>query len=266
MKRKIIEINEDLCNGCGNCINICAEAALELVNGKAKLVKDFFCDGMGACLDVCPTDALKVVEKESEEYDVAKTYAHVKEKRGGEAAMSVHGIGKVNQDSAGIMEKDSEDKPMKCGCPGSMMRDMRSEDGGCGGGECGDTTKIEAASALNQWPIQLHLLTPEAPYFQDADLVISADCVPFSYPNFHEKFLKGKTLIMFCPKLDSEQEIYLEKLTEIFKLRNIKSITLVHMEVPCCGGVGSLVEQALNESGKNIIIKDYTISIAGEIV
>lgn len=252
MKRKIIEINEDKCNGCGLCINICAEAALELVDGKATLVKDFYCDGMGACLDVCPTDALKVVEKESKEYDIAKTFQHVKEERGGEAAMNVHGI-EVN--------KKKEEEPMKCGCPSSMMRDMRNDNI-----LCDNDAKISAKSELRQWPIQLHLLNPDAPYFQDANLAIVADCVPFSYSNFHEKFLKNKILIMFCPKLDSNQESYLEKLTEIFKNRNIKSITIVHMEVPCCGGIGHLVEEALRGAMKNIIIKDYTISIKGEII
>ncbi len=252
MKRKIIQIDEDKCNGCGQCVGICAEAALEIVDGKAKLIKEFFCDGMGACLDVCPVDALKIVEKESDEYDVEKTVEHVKEERGDEAARNVHGV----ED-----EKEVGGAPMACGCPGSMMRDFKKDtDDGC----CG--SDVAGSSELRQWPIQLHLISPEAPYFKDADLVIAADCVPFSYPNFHHKFLKGKSLVMFCPKLDDGQDVYLEKLTHMFKTQNIKSVTIVRMEVPCCGGVGHIVEEALKGSGKNIIIKEYTISIQGEIV
>jgi len=254
MNRKIIQIDEDKCNGCGNCINICAEAALELVGGKAKLIKDFFCDGMGACLDVCPTGALEIVEKESNEYSVEETYEHVKEQRGEESAKKVHGIEECG--------KNRSDKPVTHSCLGVMMRDFKKDN-------AESTTvdkKVNAKSQLRQWPIQLRLLSPEAPYFQDADLVISADCVPFAYANFHEKFLKGKILVMFCPKLDADQEIYVEKLTEILKNRNIQSISIVHMEVPCCGGVGYIVEEALKESKKNIILKDYTISIDGEIL
>lgn len=255
MKRKIIQIDEDKCNGCGKCINICAEAALKIVNGKVKLIKEFYCDGMGACLDVCPTDALKIIEKESDQYNAKETFKHVKEKRGEDAAEKVHGIKEI--------KKDISREPMKCGCPGSMMRDLRSDEEEDG---TENDKKIHIKSQLRQWPIQLHLLNPEAPYFQDADIIISADCVPFAFASFHEKFLKGKILIMFCPKLDTDQDSYIEKLTEIFKSRNINSITIVHMEVPCCSGVGHIAEEALRKSQKNIILKDYTISIKGELI
>jgi ferredoxin len=257
MKRKIIQINENNCNGCGKCVNICAEAAIEIVDGKARLIKDFYCDGMGACLDVCPTDALKIVEKESEEYNIEETFKHVKEKRGMEAAKEIHGIEEIERD------KILDNEPMKCGCPGSMMRDMRNDK------QLNNTQNSEKSniqSQLKQWPIQLHLLSPEAPYFQDADLVISADCIPFSFANFHEKFLKGKTLIMFCPKLDTDQKSYIKKLAEIFKRKNIQSISIIRMEVPCCSGVGHITEEALRKAQKNIILKEYTISIKGELI
>ncbi len=260
MKRKIIEINEEKCNGCGKCINICAEAALELVDGKAKLTKDFFCDGLGACLDVCPVDALKIVEKDSDEYSPTKAYEHVKNKMGETEAKKIHDYDKIK--STVEKETQSNDEPMKCGCPSSMMRDFRDKDNQ----NTDETISIKAESELRQWPIQLHLQSPAAPYFKDADLVIAADCVPFTYANFHARFLKDKILIMFCPKLDLDMDQYVEKLTDIFKHQNIKSLTIVHMEVPCCGGVEHMIKQALAAADKNITIKDYTISVQGALV
>lgn len=256
MKRKIVQINEDKCNGCGACIDICAEAALELINGKAKIVKDFYCDGMGACLDVCPVDALKIVEKEVTKYDPQKTYEHVKKARGKKEAQKVHGI---NKD-----ESSPEPPSMACGCPGTMMKDFRQ--GRASSAKVEEKNTTNAESQLRQWPIQLHLLSPHAPYFKNADLIISADCVPFAYANFHEQFLQGKILIMFCPKLDDGLNIYEEKLSEIFKEQGIKSIATVKMEVPCCGGIEHLVKRILAETKKDIPINNYTISLQGEIV
>ncbi len=255
MKRKIIQIDEEKCNGCGACTTVCAEAALEIVDGKAKLIKDFFCDGMGACLDVCPVDALKVVEKESEEYNVEKTTEHVRKTRGEEAVKDVHGFQKKN-------EKEIEGAPMACGCPGTMMRDFSDSKTA----PSTESASMNAKSELEQWPIQLHLITPAAPYFKNADLLVAADCVPFTFANFHSKFLKGKKLIMFCPKLDADQETYVEKLAELFKTQNIKTVTMVKMEVPCCGGVEHIVTSALNKAGVNVIIKEYTISLRGDIM
>jgi len=252
MKRKIIQIDEDLCNGCAKCTTVCAEAALEMVDGKAKVVGDFLCDGMGACLDVCPVGALKIVEKEVEEYDPQRTYDHVKEVRGKEAAQNIHGIEEVR--------KDITDHSMKCGCPGSMMQDFTNQSG-----DKKDISNVELSSELRQWPIQLHLLHPQAPYFENADMVIAADCVPFVYANFHQKFLEGKILTILCPKLDEGQQEYVEKLADIFKNQNIKSITIVRMEVPCCG-IEYIVKEALTKADKNIIIKEYVISVQGKVV
>lgn len=254
MKRKIVQINEDKCNGCGACIDICAEAALELINGKAKIVKDFYCDGMGACLDVCPVDALKIVEKEVTKYDPQKTYEHVKKARGKKEAQKVHGI---NKD-----ESSPEPPSMACGCPGTMMKDFRQ--GRASSAKVEEKNTTNAESQLRQWPIQLHLLSPHAPYFKNADLIISADCVPFAYANFHQKFLKDKILIMLCPKLDDGQEIYKEKLTEIFKSQNIKSITIARMEVPCCSGIEYLIKDAQEKARTNISTEISIININGD--
>jgi len=255
MKRKIIQIDEEKCNGCGACTHVCAEAALEIVDGKAKLIKDFYCDGMGACLDVCPVDALKVVEKESEAYDVEKTTEHVRNARGDEAVKEVHGYNDKN-------EKEIAGAPMACGCPGTMMRDFSDPNTA----KDTDPTHVNTSSQLQQWPVQLHLISPQAPYFKNADLLVAADCTPFAYANFHEKFLKNKKIVMFCPKLDDGQEEYIEKLAELFKTQDIKSVTLVKMEVPCCGGVEHIVTEALNRASVNVIIKEYTISLRGEIM
>lgn len=257
MKRKIIKINQERCNGCGLCTNVCAEAALEIVDGKATLVRDFFCDGMGACLDVCPVDALTIVEEEAAEYNPQKAYEHVKSVRGEDAAKNIHDYDKIKNEN-------TDKEPMRCGCPGTMMRDFR--DHNQEENIRNEEKSIKNISELRQWPIQLHLLNPHAPYFSNSDLIISADCVPFSYADFHKDFLRGKTLIMFCPKLDIDQDIYLEKLTEIFKTQNIRSVTIARMEVPCCGGVINIVKEALNEAGKNYEIKDNVISLQGNVL
>jgi ferredoxin len=288
MKRKIIQINEERCNGCGLCTQVCAEAALEVVNGKATLVKDFYCDGMGACLDVCPVGALAVVEKESEAYNVDKTVEHVEKTLGKEAVKNVHGYegedeccadGCCSDDCCGDIEDEVEliediimsSKGCGGGCSGGAIKDLSHKHGESGGGCCASGGGCGGhgssnTSELSQWPIQLHLVTPTAPYFENADIVISADCAPFAFANFHERFLKGKKLIIFCPKLDEGQDSYIDKLTELFKTQNIKSVTIVRMEVPCCGGVERIVEEALNRSGVNVLIKEYILSLEGGVV
>ncbi|MEK7167639.1 MAG: 4Fe-4S dicluster domain-containing protein [Patescibacteria group bacterium] len=256
MIRKIIQIDEDKCNGCGKCTVVCAEAALELVNGKAKVVGDFLCDGMGACLNVCDVDALHIVERETDEYDPKEAYERVKKLRGESAAKNVHGIGDVSTEPAAVSSQ-----PLACGCPGTMMQDLRNKP------DTGNDSGItDQKSQLGQWPIELRLLNPMAPYFKDADLVVAADCAPFAYANFHQKFLKGKALAIFCPKLDDDQNEYVDRLADIFTQNTINSITIVHMEVPCCSGIEHVVRQALEKSGKSIVLKDYTISISGSLI
>ena len=246
---------------------------MQIIDGKARLVGELLCDGLGACIGECPEGAITIEEREAEEYSEDKVIENVSQAGPGVIAAHLRHLkdhrqeGYLKQAYAYLKKrkidipKEESSNKLPCGCPGTMMRDFRKEKKAKG-----NTPVISTSSQLQQWPIQLQLLSPLAPYFKDADLVIAADCVPFSYSNFHQRFLKNKILIVFCPKLDKVLDMYLEKLTAIFKQNNIKSITLAHMEVPCCLGLVTLVQKALEESGKNIIIKEYTISIKGELV
>lgn len=252
MKRKIIQIDEDKCNGCGKCTTVCAEAALEIVDGKAKVVGDFLCDGMGACLDVCSVGALKIVEKEVEDYDPQRTYQHVKEVRGEEAAQKVHGIEAVKKESEVVAES------MKCGCPGTMMRDFTDDKA-----DDIEDKSVKLSSQLRQWPIQSMLVMPTAPYFDNADLLIAADCVPFACADFHQNYLKGRALVIGCPKLD-DIETFKDKLKDILANNEVKSITVTHMEVPCCFGLYHMVEEVIEEIGKDIPLNKHIISLQGK--
>jgi NAD-dependent dihydropyrimidine dehydrogenase PreA subunit len=249
-KRKIIEIDRDKCDGCGLCTTACMEGALELDDeNKAVLVKEIFCDGMGACLDVCPTDALKVVERDSAEYDAQAAYAHVLKTRGKEAAQQVHGT------------RPAERKPaphFHGGCPGSMAREISHDS------QQLKDRSVSSRSELSQWPIQLHLVSPFAPYFHGADLLIAADCTAFSIGGFHQDMLKGKKLVIACPKLDDTTG-YIEKLAELLKRNDIKSLTVAIMTVPCCSGLYQMVEEAVALSGTLIKPKKVVVGIDGRI-
>lgn len=235
MNRDIVFIDEEKCNGCGLCIPNCAEGAIKLVNGKAKLVDDRFCDGLGACLGHCPQDAITITKRDAKEFDEEAVKKHLAEPKK-------------------LMKKPEKNIP--CGCPGSMAMDLRSE-------KKTPETHGRQNAQLRQWPVQLTLVSPEASYFKDSDLLVAADCVPFAYPNFHSDFLKGKSLIIGCPKLD-DADFYIEKLTELIKKNNLKSITLVNMEVPCCFGLQRIVEEAVKKAGKSIPIRQTVITIRGE--
>lgn len=272
MKRDIITIDEDKCNGCGECIPGCPEGALQIINGKAKLAEEIFCDGLGACIKNCPRDAIKVEQKEAEDYDEYKTMENISKM--GENAIQAHlkhlkehgqqeyldrAIEYLEQKSLFI--PDYKEKT-QCNCPSAMSKTInREKTSGTNLNQVSDLTP-----QLNNWPIQLSLMNPDAPYFENADLLISADCAPFSYANFQQRFLKGKVLIMFCPKLDKVIDEYIKKLSYIFANKNIQSISIVHMEVPCCAGIGIIIKKALENAKKFIMVKDYTISISGEIV
>ena len=283
MKRKIISIDENRCTGCGQCIPDCPEGALQLIDGKARLVSDLFCDGLGACIGTCPEGAIMVIEREAGAYDekaVMDTIvrqgepvirAHLEHLAGhGQTELyhqaidylEEHRLAIPDHNSAGGPPKPAErTKPDFAGCPGtaarSIMREPRT-----GPPQPSGTTSSE----LRQWPVQLKLLNPAAPYFENADLLVSADCVPFAYAGFHQEVLRGKILIIFCPKLDSDIDGYITKLAEIVSIHTINSITVVHMEVPCCSGVRYVVDQALEQAGKKVAVKDYTITINGELV
>ena len=271
MKRNIINIDTEKCNGCGQCIPGCPEGALQVIDGKARLVSDLFCDGLGACIKQCPVDAIQIEEREAEPYDERRVMENISKqgantikahlmhlKNHGETAFMNQAVSYLKEH--GIEIPSLEEPAPHHGCPGSMMRDMR------GRSEKPAAAGFVPESRLEQWPIQMKLINPAAPFFDDADLLVAADCTAFSYGNFHEKFIKNHVMIMFCPKLDQDAEGYIEKLTRIFELHRIKSVTIARMEVPCCGGTTYIVEEALKRSGKNIIVREFTISINGEII
>lgn len=273
--RKIIKIDEQKCNGCGLCMPNCPEGAIQIIDGKARLVSDLFCDGLGACLGHCPAGAITIEEREAEKYDERTVMANIV--KAGPNTIKAHldhlrdhnEHGYLAEARAYLKEKNisiTEEEEVQMahhggGCPGMRMVDNRDAQRGAISDE-----PVSIGSELRQWPIQLHLLNPHAPYFNDADLLIAADCVAFSFGNFHQRFLKGKTLVILCPKLDDGIDSYIEKLTSIFKDNNVKSVTVAHMEVPCCFGTVQIVEDAIKKSGKHIVMKEYTVSLKGEIV
>jgi len=260
VKRKIIKVDEEKCDGCGLCIPGCPEAALQIVDGKAKLVKDLYCDGLGACLGHCPKDALHIEEREAESYDDDATIKRIKKVAPNMLEshmehMREHGMGASEKPKQG--HKHPFDA--KSGCPSARAMSWDKET------DVDDGEGIKLKSQLRQWPVQLMLVPPTAPYLQGADLLIAADCTPFSYANFHRDFLKGKAVIVGCPKLD-DVAFYAEKITEIIKQAKPKSITVVRMEVPCCYGIVHATQEAIKASGTggNIPFKEEVISIKGE--
>lgn len=255
-KRKIIEIDRDKCNGCGLCTTACAEGALALdAENKAVLVREIYCDGLGACLDVCPTDALKVVERESGEYDAQAAFKHVLTTRGAAAASKVHGVRDDRVAGHGHAHAGHG------GCPGSLAREIeRAPEAAAGPAQTG-----AVPSRLSQWPIQLHLISPFAPYFEGSDLLVAADCTAFALGGFHDDLLKGKKLVIACPKLD-ETEGYVEKLAELIKRNDLKSLTVAIMTVPCCSGLERIVRMAVERSGVRIPVEKVVVGIDGKIV
>lgn len=230
--RNIINIDEDKCNGCGQCVVDCIESALQVVDGKARLVKEIYCDGLGACLGSCPTGALTIVQRESDPFDEAATHKH--------------------------MDEVKAEKSEFHGCPGTKSVDFSDRQQAAG-------VAAETRSELTNWPVQLKLVATKAPYFEDADLLLAADCTAFSTPNFQSRFVKGKKLLIACPKLDDAQYYY-EKLTEILAENPIKSVTVLRMEVPCCGGLSYLVKQAIQASKKELPYNETVIGIKGDIL
>lgn len=272
MKRQIIKIDEEKCNGCGLCVPNCPEGALQIIDGKARLVGELLCDGLGACIGNCPEGAITIEEREAEEYQELKVMenvvkagknvltAHLKHlKDHGQQDYLKQAMDYLKAHNISIPEEDKQMEPLPCGCPGTMMKDFRD----------GHPEEIQSKSVgslkseLRQWPIQLQLLNPQAPYFKDADLLIAADCVPFAYADFHNDLLKGKILLVGCPKLD-DVELYEKKITQILKNNDIKSITCAHMEVPCCFGLISIIKSAISASDKEIPFHEVNIGIKGE--
>ncbi len=233
MNRKIVEINEERCNGCGLCINACHEGALELVNGKARLVSDSYCDGLGDCLPECPVDAISIIEREAAAFDEEAVKKRMEANKSGP-------------------------ETLECGCPGSSVMALEKSQ------DCSCHTGVEVKSQLGQWPCQIKLVPVNAPFLDDADLLIAADCTAYAYANFHQDFMKDRVTLIGCPKLDNVD--YSEKLTEMFKLNQIKSINIVRMSVPCCGSLVNKVRQAIQNSGKDITVNATTLDTSGKIL
>jgi len=252
LNRKIVQIDEEKCNGCGLCVPSCAEGAIQIIDGKAKLVKDQYCDGLGACLGECPQDAISIIEREAEEFDEHAAMEHVKSIKT-EGNNSMHDKSKKTGDHHGHGHS---------GCPGSNVRILKDD----------KPTTVEYSesdiafslkSQLRQWPVQISLVPVNAPYFKDASLLVTADCVPFAYADYHPALLKGKVVLIGCPKLD-DIDFYIDKLTAIIKSNDLKDVTVAFMEVPCCSGIVYAIEQAVKASGKNICIRRVRITIDGQ--
>ncbi|MPM24073.1 Electron transport complex subunit RsxB [bioreactor metagenome] len=249
MIRNIVKIDEEKCSGCGLCAAACHEGAIGMVNGKAKLLRDDYCDGLGACLPACPAGAISVEQREAAAFDEAAVKARM------EAAQGTPPSGGCPGTKAHILERE---EPLACGCPGSHDRSLQREEAPV------PVACAEPSSMLMQWPVQMKLLPINAPYFDGANLLISADCAAYAYGNFHAKFMKSKVTVIGCPKLDSVD--YSEKLTAILKNNDIRSLTVVRMEVPCCGGLEHAAVTALKNCGKMIPWQVVTLSADGNIL
>lgn len=299
MKRKIITIDEEKCNGCGLCIPECHEGALQVIDGKARLISDLFCDGLGACLGYCPEGAISIVERDAEPYNERKVMEIIAEK--GTNTILAHlehlrdhneqlylqqAIDYINEHKIKMNQQETHSETMvlepgysmntksekeqsaTLGCPGSISRDFVNKSVRVQ--EVLLTTEqekiAEVHSELRQWPVQLHLLNPMASYFQGKDVILTADCVAFAMADFHGRFLKGNSLAIACPKLDTNKVSYIQKLTTMMSEARIKSLKVIIMEVPCCGGLVQMAKIARNNSGRALPIKVVVISLQGEII
>jgi NAD-dependent dihydropyrimidine dehydrogenase PreA subunit len=274
MKRKIINIDQEKCSGCGMCVPDCPEGALQIIDGKARLVGDLLCDGLGACITSCPEDAISVEEREAEPYDEVRVLeniipqgrnvlqAHLRHLRDHsqaeyyQQALSYLHKHKIAVD---LPPEHANPQPATKQCPGSQTLAFRSPQNGTGDGQ-------SRHSQLSHWPIQLHLISPSAPHFRNSDLLIAADCVAFSHGDFHRNFLKSHTLAIACPKLDTNQEIYLDKLTSLIDEAQLKSIRVIIMQVPCCRGLLQLVVEAAGRAKQSVPVSCVTVGIQGQIL
>ncbi len=278
MKRTIIKINEEICNGCALCVKGCHEGALQIIDGKARMISDLFCDGLGACIGECPVGAIELEEREAEPYNeesvmerlvpkgektIRAHLLHLKEHN--ETELIKQAINYLNKHNISIdMTGLNNENKLKSvhghsfGCPGKQEMSFAAPSPA--------THTGEVPSQLRQWPVQLHLLNPEAAYFRNADVVLASDCSAFSYGNFHDRFLKNHVLAIACPKLDTGKEIYIEKLTAMINHSNINTLTVVIMEVPCCGGLVQIAQQAVAKANRKIPVKRITIGIKGMIL
>ncbi len=235
--RKIIEIDEELCNGCGKCVLACQEGALAIIDGKAKLISEILCDGLGACIGECPTGALKIIEREAEEFSEEAVKEHLNHFRAKETSEAFSSLA--------------------CGCPSHQLQELTPFEK--------ESETYSIPSALSHWPIQIRLIPASAPFLEEAELLVCADCVGVAYPQLHQKLLPGKKIMLGCPKFDPV-DLYIEKFSEILEKRKLKSIEIAIMEVPCCKGLVYILLEARKLAKKEIPIKVYTISVRGEIL
>ena len=283
MKRKIIYIDDELCNGCGQCIPNCPEGALQLIDGKARLISDLFCDGLGACIGECPLGAITIEEREAQSYEERRVMenviaqgrgvirahlTHLREHGEQEylaqalAVLEERGIHVESPEA--VQEEQGTQGEADAGCPGSQVRAFPAESRPAESSSGIDTPN--APSQLRQWPVQLHLLPPSAPYFRDADVLLAADCTAYAHGDFHGQFLKGRRLAIACPKLDSNQDIYLDKLKALIDFSGIRSLTVLTMEVPCCRGLLQLARSAAAQAERKIPIQWLEIGVQGDLL
>lgn len=291
MKRNIISIDEELCNGCGACVKGCHEGALQLIDGKARIISELYCDGLGACIGDCPVGAITIEEREALPYDEISVIKRILPK--GESTLTAHikhlhehgQTSYVNQaieylEKNGVilntdfMDSSSKQKkkvneetaaPLPCGCPGSMARSFAAP-ATVGFKMAKEQTTYSSISQLTQWPVQLHLLNPQSAYFQGADVVLAADCTAYAYGDFHNRFIKNHTIAIACPKLDEGKDIYISKLVSMMEEAEINTLTVVIMEVPCCRGLLHLAQTAAEHSNRKVPIKKVIIGVQGEII
>jgi Pyruvate/2-oxoacid:ferredoxin oxidoreductase delta subunit len=254
--RKIIRIDSEKCNGCGLCVPSCAEGAIQIVDGKARLVAEKYCDGLGACLGECPEGALHVVDADADAFDELAVKEHIG-KAAATSGEKIHGH-RMPKMAA------HTDKTMPCGCPSTLMQTFAPQTA-CEKANVPIAHAGSGVSALTHWPVQIHLVPPTAPFLRGADLLVAADCTPVAYPRFHDGLLKGKTLLLGCPKLDDTEE-YVKKFSAIFATAAIKSVTVAVMEVPCCQALQVIVRKGMALAGKNIPLSVVTISVRGEML
>ena len=243
--RKIIEIDEEKCDGCGLCVPACAEGAIQVIDGTARLVADKYCDGLGACLGDCPNDALRVIERDAEEFDEEAVEDHLK----------------TFQPAGPAEQATPAEQTMACGCPSTHIQNLEPQQASCPGSRFRDFAP--GKSSLMNWPVQIKLVPPEAPFLQNADLLVLADCVGVAYSDVHRDLLPGKVVMMGCPKLD-DAEAYIEKFAEIFRKANLQRVTVALMEVPCCSGLYQIVDQARKKAGVAVPVEQVVIGVRGE--
>jgi Fe-S-cluster-containing hydrogenase component 2 len=231
--RNIVKIDEEKCNGCGQCAKACVEGAIKIINGKAKLVSEIYCDGLGACIGSCPQDAITIEKREAAKFDEEATKAH-------------------------LAKQQENEQQNSFVCPGMMSKTLREKS------DRENDSEVAIPSQLSHWPVQLKLVSPQAPYFANADLLLVADCVPFAIGDFHSRFLKEHSVVVGCPKLDNA-EFYIEKLAEILKSNKLNSLTVIHMEVPCCFGLTHIAKDAIVRSGLKMAFEDVTIDLHGNV-